>query len=177
MFLNLLGFMQQRPKMAFWVSFTTFLATTLPRLKLPPLAVLELHEARHEGAAGKAVGPVQPPDPGHAKKGHELLAGRQGEAEALRRPRCAARTGPSHLHARGGSPVQVVVQFRGKVVVHEEQVAHPPRTSSSGSCSQLSLAAFSSGRTALQGPLGMGSVIAAGYKSKYKIQPTGSSEL
>ena len=33
-------------------------------LELPPLAVLELHEARHEGAAGEAVGPVQPPDPG-----------------------------------------------------------------------------------------------------------------
>ena len=32
-------------------------------LELPPLAVLELHEARHEGAAGEAVGPVQPPDP------------------------------------------------------------------------------------------------------------------
>ena len=26
------------------------------RLELPPLAVLELHEARHEGAAGEAVG-------------------------------------------------------------------------------------------------------------------------
>ena len=35
-----------------------------PRLELPPLAVLELHEARHEGAAGEAVGPVQPPGPG-----------------------------------------------------------------------------------------------------------------
>ena len=30
MFLNLSGFMQQRPKMAFWVTFTTFSATTLP---------------------------------------------------------------------------------------------------------------------------------------------------
>ena len=30
MFLNLSGFMQHRPKMAFWVSFTTFSATTLP---------------------------------------------------------------------------------------------------------------------------------------------------
>ena len=30
MFLNLSGFMQQRPKMAFWVSFTTFSATKLP---------------------------------------------------------------------------------------------------------------------------------------------------
>ena len=29
-----------------------------------------------------------------------------------------------HLHACGGSPVQVVVQLRGEVVVHEEQVAH-----------------------------------------------------
>ena len=28
------------------------------RLELPPLAVLELHEARHEGAAGEAVGPA-----------------------------------------------------------------------------------------------------------------------
>ena len=55
------------------------------RLELPPLAVLELHEARHEGAAGEAVGPVQPPDPGaqhvpqkllhvHAEEGRELLA-------------------------------------------------------------------------------------------------------
>ena len=33
------------------------------RLELPPLAVLELHEARHEGAAGKAVGPVRPARP------------------------------------------------------------------------------------------------------------------
>ena len=49
------------------------------------------------------------------------------------------------------------------------------------SCSQLSLAAFSSGRaTVSQGPLGMGSDIAAGYmalKSKYEIQLTGSLEL
>ena len=29
MFLNLSGFMQQRPKMAFWVSFTTFSATAV----------------------------------------------------------------------------------------------------------------------------------------------------
>ena len=29
-----------------------------------------------------------------------------------------------NLHARGGSPVQVVMQLRGEVVVHEEQVAH-----------------------------------------------------
>ena len=164
------------------------------RLELPPLAVLELHEARHEGAAGKAVGPVQPPDPGaqhvpqeleplavhallhvHAEEGRELLAGRRGEAEALRHVRGVRPVQAlPDLHARGGSPVQVVVQLRGEVVVHEEQVAHL-------SCSQLSLAALSSGRaTATQGPLGMGSVIAAGYmalKSKYEIQLTGSSGL
>ena len=52
--LNLSGLLQQRPKMAFWVSFTTFSATTL-------LAALELHEACHEGAAGEAVGSAQPP--------------------------------------------------------------------------------------------------------------------
>ena len=47
------------------------------------------------------------------------------------------------------------------------------------SCSQLSLAALSSGR-ATASLLGMGSVIAAGYmalKSKYEIQLTGSSGL
>ena len=100
------------------------------RLELPPLAVLELHE----GAAGEAVGPVQPPDPGahhvpqeleplavhallhvHAEEGHELLAGRGGEAEALRHVRGAhpVQALPD-LHARGGSPVQVVVQLGGK---------------------------------------------------------------
>ena len=55
------------------------------------------------------------------------------------------------------------------------------RAGGGGGCSQLSLAALSSGRaTAAQGPLGMGSVIAAGHmalKSKYKIQLTGSSGL
>ena len=110
------------------------------RLELPPLAVLELHEARHEGAAGEAVGPVQPPDPGaqhvpqeleplavhallyvRAEEGHELLAGRRGQAEALRHV-CGARPVQAlpDLHARGGSPVQVVMQLRG----NEEQVAH-----------------------------------------------------
>ena len=98
------------------------------RLELPPLAALELHEARHEGAAGEAVGPVQPPDPGahvpqeldhallhmHAEEGHELLAGRGGEAEALRHVRGARPVQAlPDLHARG-SPVQVVVQLRGK---------------------------------------------------------------
>ena len=109
------------------------------RLELPPLAVLQLHETRHEGAAGEAVGSVQPPDPGtqhvpqeleplavhallyvHVKEGHELLAGRRGEAEALRHVRCVL----PDLHARGRSPVQVVVHLRGKVVVHEEQITH-----------------------------------------------------
>ena len=101
----------------------------------------------------------------HAEEGHELLAGRRGEAEALRHVRGVRPVQAlPDLHARGGSPVQVVVQLRGEVVVHEEQVA-----------------ALSSGRaTATQGPLGMGSVIAAGYmalKSKYEIQLTGSSGL
>ena len=73
------------------------------RLELPPLAALELHEARHEGAAGEAVGPVQPPDPGaqhipqeleplavhallyaHAEEGHELLAAALGESRSPR---------------------------------------------------------------------------------------------
>ena len=114
------------------------------RLELPPLAVLELHETRHEGAAGEAVGSVQPPDPGtqhvpqeleplavhalfymHAEEGHELLAGRRGEAEALRHVRSARPVQAlPDLHARGRSPVQVVVHLRGKVVVHEEQIAH-----------------------------------------------------
>ena len=98
--------------------------------------MLELHEARHEGAAGEAVGPVQPPDPGaqhvpqeleplavhallyvHAKEGHKLLAGRRGEAEALRHVRGVRPVQAlPDLHARGGSPVQVVVQLRGAEV-------------------------------------------------------------
>ena len=129
--------------------------------------MLELHEARHEGAAGKAVGPVQPPDPGaqhvpqeleplavhallhvHAEEGHELLAGRRGEAEALRHVRGVRPVQAlPDLHARRGSPVQVVVQLRGEVVVHEEQVAHLlgvglPVQAREVSCSQLSLAAL-----------------------------------
>ena len=189
--------------MAFWVSFTTFSATTLPGLELPPLAVLELHEARHEGAAGEAVGPVQPPDPGaqhvpqeleplavhallyvHAKEGHELLAGRRGEAEALRHVRGVRPVQAlPNLHARGGSPVRSSGESRSP----RGAGSSPPRSrtpsylSGHVSCSQLSLAAFSSGRaTVTQGPLGMGSVIAAGYmamKSKYEIQLTGSSGL
>ena len=60
-----------------------------------------------------------------AEEGHGLLAGRRGEAEALRHVRGVrpVRALPD-LHARGGSPVQVVVQLWGEVVVHEEQVAH-----------------------------------------------------
>ena len=36
--------------------------------------MLELHEARHEGAAGEAVGSVQPPDPGAQHVPQELEA-------------------------------------------------------------------------------------------------------
>ena len=92
------------------------------RLELSPLAVLELHETRHEGAAGEAVGSVQPPDPGaqrvpqeleplavhallhvHAEEGHELLAGRRGEP---RRSAMSAVCGPyrpfpTFMHAGG----------------------------------------------------------------------------
>ena len=50
--------------MAFWVIHHLLGDHAPRRLELPPLAVLELHEARHEGAAGEAVGPAQPPDPG-----------------------------------------------------------------------------------------------------------------
>ena len=78
----------------------------------------------------------------------------------------------------------MVVRLRGKVVVHEQTSSESDSQFSPErhvSCSQLSLAAFSSGRaTVSQGPLGMGSDIAAGYmalKSKYEIQLTGSSEL
>ena len=99
------------------------------RLELSPLAALELHETRHEGAAGEAVGSAQPPHPGtqhvpqelealavhallyvHAKEGHELLAGRRGEAKARRHVRCVRPVQAlPNLHARGRSPVQVVV--------------------------------------------------------------------
>ena len=174
------------------------------RLELPPLAVLELHEARHEGAAGEAVGPVQPPDPGaqripqeleplavhallhvRAEEGHKLLAGRRGEAEALRHVRGVRPVQAlPDLHARGGSPVQVVVQLRGKVVVHEEQVAHLLGVGLPAQAREARLVQPAQPRcvvfraTAAQGPLGMGSVIAAGHmalKSKYEIQLTGSS--
>ena len=98
--------------------------------------------------------------------------GRDGERP--RRSAMSAVRGPYRPFR--GSPVQVVVQLRGEVVVHEEQVAHLLGVGLPV-CSQLSLAALSSGRaTATQGPLGMGSVIAAGYmalKSKYEIQLTG----
>ena len=169
------------------------------RLKLPPLAVLELHKARHEGAAGEAVGPVQPPDPGaqHVPQELEPLAVHppracRGRAQASRRatgrgrgappgPRCAARTGPSRPSCARGEPV---VQLRGKVVVHEEQVAHLlglPVQAREARLVQPAQPALSSGRaTATQGPLGMGGVVAAGYmalKSKYEIQLTGSSGL
>ena len=105
--------------MAFWVSFHLLGDHAPRRLELPPLAVLELHEARHEGAAGEAVGPVQPPDPGaqrvpqeleplavhaffyvHAKEGHALLAGR-GALRHVRGVRPVQAL--PDLHARGGS--------------------------------------------------------------------------
>ena len=76
----------------------------------------------------------------------------------------------------------MVVQLRGEVVVHLTSSVSDSqfRLERHVSFSQLSLPAFSSGRaTAAQGPLGMGSVIAAGYmalKSKYEIQLTGSSQ-
>ena len=90
--------------------------------------MLELHEAGHKGAACKAVGSVQPPDPGpqhvpqelealavhalldvRAEEGHELLAGGRGDAETLRHGRRArAVQALSNLHARGG---QVVVHL------------------------------------------------------------------
>ena len=78
----------------------------------------------------------------------------------------------------------MVVQLWGEVVVHKEQVAHLLGVGlpvQAREARLLSLAALSSGRaTAVQGPLGMGSVIAAGYmalKSKYEIQLMGSSAL
>ena len=106
------------------------------RLELPPLAVLELHEARHEGAAGEAVGSV-PPDPGaqhvpqeleacrpppllracrgRARASRRATGRRRGEGEALRHVRRARAVQPlPDLHARGGSPVQVVVHLRKK---------------------------------------------------------------
>ena len=176
------------------------------RLELPPLAVLELHEARHEGAAGEAVGPVQPPGPGaqhvpqeleplavhallhvHAEEGHELLAERRGEAEALRHVRGVRPVQAlPDLHARGGSLVQVVVQLRGEVVVHEEQVAHllgvglPVQAREARLVQPAQPRRVVFGQGDRQGPLGMGSVIAAGYmalKSKYEIQLTGFSGL
>ena len=51
-----------------------------------------------------------------AEEGHELLAGRRGEAKALRHVRGARPVQALSTFMRGGSPVQVVVD-RGKVVV------------------------------------------------------------
>ena len=89
--------MQQRPKMAFWV----LLGDHAPRrLELPPLAALELHEARHEGAAGEAVGPVQPPDPRNLSRLPSTRPPRKGtsfslsDGERPRRSAMSAARGP-----------------------------------------------------------------------------------
>ena len=169
------------------------------------IAVLELHEARHEGAAGEAVGSVQPPDPGaqhvpqeleplavhallyvRAEEGHELLAGRRGEAEALA---MSAVCGPyrlPNLHARRGSPVQVVMQLRGKVVVHEEQVAHllelpvQPREARLVQPAQPSGVFFWQGDRHAAGAVGHGQRHCGrvhGVEVQDEIQLTGSSKL
>ena len=65
-------------------------------------------------------------------------------------PRCAARTGPSRPLCARKEPVQVVMQLRGKSL-STEQVAHllgvglPVQVERHVLCTQLSLAAFSSG--------------------------------
>ena len=93
-------------KMAFWVSFTTFSATTLPAV----LSCLRSLEARHEGAAGEAlaVGPAQPPDPGaqHVSQELEPLAAHallyvhaeEGHGDGER-----PSTGPSQPSCAGGA--------------------------------------------------------------------------
>ena len=130
MFLNLSGFMQQRPKMAFWVSFTPSCDHAPRRLELPPLAVLELHETRHEGAAGEAVGSVQPPDPGtqHVPQKLEPLAahallyvhGKEGQGDGERPRRSAMfavcgpyRPFPTFMRA-GGAQSKWSCMFGGK---------------------------------------------------------------
>ena len=83
--------------------------------------MLELHEARHEGAAGEAVGPVQPPDPGaqhvpqelealavhallhvHAEEGTSFSQG-DGERPRLRHVRGGSVQALSDLMRAGGA--------------------------------------------------------------------------
>ena len=93
------------------------------RLKLPPLAVLELHEARHEGAAGEAVGPVQPLDPG-AQHGTSFL---QGNGERPRRSAMSAVCGPyrpSQPSCARGEPSPSGHAALGESRSPREQVAH-----------------------------------------------------
>ena len=160
--------MQQRPEMAFWVSFT-LLGDHAPRhLKLPPLTVLQLHK---EGAAGKVELPLQisgthVPQKLEPLAVHALSTCRESDA-----PCPPGRTGPFQPSLRGEpSPSRAP---RGKVV-------SPPWSRTSSPPGEARLVPAPSSALRLQnnfvqanedlhngaivlGPLGMGSVIAAGY--------------
>ena len=153
--------------------------------------MFELHEARHEGAAGEAVGPVQPPDPGAQHVPQELeLPSRpppracRGRAQASRRatgrgrgappcPRCAARTGcawgepsPSGRAAPGGSrsPREQVAHLLGvglPVQAREARLVQPAQPR----------AVFG------QGDRHAGAVGHGQRHCEYEIQLTGSSGL
>ena len=87
-----------------------------------------------------------------AEEGHELLAERGGEAEALRHVRGVRPVQAlPDLHARGGSPVQVVMQLKLTSSVSDSQF----RLKRHVSCSQLSLAFFRQGDR-LAGAVGHG---------------------
>ena len=59
-----------------------------------------------------------------AERLRALEALRHPDGAPVHRVRCAGRAGPSRPSCARGEPVQVVVHLRGKVVVHEEQVAY-----------------------------------------------------
>ena len=178
--------------MAFWVSFTTFSATTLPAvlsclrslclssmkpamkgLQAKRQALCSLQTRRPEELKPLAVHALLHV---HAEEGHKLLA-RRREVEALRhvrgvpyRPSCA-RGGPS---SSGRAALGESRSPRGAVLTFSASDSQF-RLERHVLCSQLSLAALSSGRaTATQGGHGQrhcGRVMA--LKSKYKIQLTG----
>ena len=107
-------------------------------------------------------------------------AGRWGEAEALRHVRGVWAVQPlPDLHVRGGSKWSCASGSRspgaGSSPARSDSQCSPERHVSLQPAQPSGV--FFWQATVTQGPLGMGSVIAAGYmalKSKYKIQLTGS---
>ena len=109
-------------------------------------ASAELYEARHEGAAGEAVGPVQPPDPPSTfcrnlsrlpstpsstcmpRKGTSFLKGR-GEAKALRGVRPAQALPPTFMRVGGA-------QSKWSCSSGEGAGSSPPRRRTPGSPGQ-----------------------------------------